>query len=149
MRKNRHSGFEILESRRVFAGLAEGQLFLYLLNEARSDPAAYQRAEGLSVDLSGVPKRPPLAWSSALQSSAQFHSVEMATNNYFAHQSAITGQWPNANVRAQGYNFPSWFPNDTNYLESIGAGTFRTTANEGFQDAFIHFTQINASTKIK
>lgn len=119
------------------AGITEGQLFLYLLNEARSDPAAYQRTEGLTLDLSGVAKRPPLAWNAALQNSAQFHSVEMATNNYFAHQSAVTGQWPNANVRAHGYNLPSWFPSDNNYLESIGAGTNRTTAREGLRPLII------------
>ncbi len=129
----RKSKFETLEDRRVLAGVAEGQLFLYLLNEARSDPAAYQRTEGLSVDLSGVAKRQPLAWNSMLQQSAQFHSAEMAANNYFAHQSAVTGQWPNANVRSQGYNLPSWFTSDNNYLESIGAGTFRNTAREGLK----------------
>ena len=110
---------ETLETRRVLAGITEVQLFLYLLNEALRDPAAYQRTEGLTLVLSGVAKRPPLAWNAALQNSAQFHSVEMATNNYFAHQRAGTGQWPNDNVRAHGYNLPSWFPSDNNYLESI------------------------------
>ncbi len=137
MRKSRSSGFEILEARRVLAGLAEGQLFLYLLNEARHDPAAYQKAAGLTVDLSGVAKRQPLAWNASLQNAAQFKSNEMATNDYFGHQSKVTGQWPNANVRANGYNLPSWFPNDNNYLESIGAGTFRNTAQEGMKPLII------------
>lgn len=138
MQKNyRHFRFETLETRQVLAGIAEGQLFLHLLNEARSDPVAYQRAEGLTVDLSGIAKKPPLAWNASLQNSAQFHSVEMATNNYFAHQSAVTGQWPNANVRAHGYNLPSWFPSDNNYLESIGAGTNRTTAKEGLKPLIV------------
>ncbi len=139
----KHCGIEILETRRLLTGLAEGQLFLYLLNEARSDPAAYQRAEGLTIDLSGVAKKQPLAWNASLQNSAQFHSAEMATNNYFAHQSAVTGQWPNANVRAHGYNLPSWFPSDNNYLESIGAGTNRTTAKEGLKPLIISETHRN------
>ncbi len=133
----RHLRLETLESRRVLAGLADGQLFLYLLNEARSDPAAYQQREGLTLDLSGVAQRQPLAWNAVLQQAAQFHSTEMAVYNYFAHQSAVTGQWPNANVRAHGYNLPSWFPGDSNYLESIGAGTFRTTAQAGLKPLII------------
>lgn len=139
MRKvpKRRPTVETLEHRRVMAGLPEGQLFLYLLNEARSNPAAYQQSSGISVDLSGVAKRQPLAWNASLQQSAQFHSNEMATHDYFAHQSAVTGQWPNANVRAHGYKLPSWFPDDTNYLESIGAGTLRTTAEEGLKPLIV------------
>jgi hypothetical protein len=119
---------ETLEDRRMLAGVAEGQLFLYLLNEARHDPAAYQRSENLSVDLSSVAKRPPLAVNSQLQAASQFHSTEMANHNYFAHRSAVTGQWPNANARAFGYELPSWWESDNNFIESIAGGTQTNTA---------------------
>jgi hypothetical protein len=119
---------EALEDRRMLAGVAEGQLFLYLLNEARHDPAAYQRNENLTIDLSAVAQRPPLAVSSQLQAAAQFHSEEMANHNYFAHRSAVTGQWPNANARVHGYELPSWWESDNNYIESIAGGTLTNNA---------------------
>ncbi len=137
MSQLRRSTIETLELRRLLAGLPEGQLFLYLLNEARHDPPAFQRAVGLTVDLSNVAKRPPLAWNANIQNAAQFKSNEMATYDYFGHQSKVTGQWPNANVRANGYNLPSWFPDDNNYLESIGAGTFRNVAIEGLKPLLV------------
>lgn len=127
MSRSRCLNIEGLESRRLLAGVPEGQLFLYLLNEARHDPAAYQRATGVPVDLTSVAQRQPLAFNPQLQASSQFHSEEMARHNYFAHQSAVTGQWPNANARAHGYKLPSWWDSDNNYIESIAAGTFTNT----------------------
>src|SRR5262249_20928410 len=92
------------------------------LNRARHDPAAYQREAGLSVDLSTVAPQPPLAINDALQASSQFHANEMATFNYFGHQSQVTGEWPNKMARDQGYPLPSSFPNDQNEIESLAAG---------------------------
>lgn len=119
--------FETLEARRVLTGISEGQLFLYLLNEARHDPAEYARAESLPVSFDDVQARQPLAVNANLQRAAQFHSAEMAEHNYFAHQSAVTGQWPNANARANGYALPSWWTDDDNFIESIAAGTVTST----------------------
>jgi hypothetical protein len=111
----------------------EEQLFVYLLNLARNNPAAYQHAQNLSVDLSGVAPQPPLAVNNELFASAQFHATEMATYNYFAHQSQVTGEWPNQMVRDQGYPLPMTAPaggnsfytlaNNSNQVESIAAGT--------------------------
>lgn len=113
---------ELLESRRLLTDIAQSQLFLYLLNEARHDPPAYQLASGANVDLSNVEARQPLALHPSLMDSAQFHSTEMATEDYFDHQSQVTDQWPNANARAHGYPLLSWLDDDQNNIESIAAG---------------------------
>ncbi len=125
--KRRKPFVEQLEQRRLLTGVNEGQLFLYLLNEARHDPAAYAASETLPINFLDVEPRQPLAVNANLQQAAQFHSVEMAENDYFAHQSAVTGQWPNANARAHGYNLPSWWESDNNFIESIAAGTITAT----------------------
>lgn len=44
--RDRSLSMEMLESRRLLTGLAQSQLFHYLLNEARHDPPAYQLASG-------------------------------------------------------------------------------------------------------
>jgi hypothetical protein len=98
------------------------QLFVYLLNRARHDPLAYQIERGLNVDLSSVDPRPPLAINSSLHGSARFHAEEMAKFNYFAHQSQVTGRWPNRNARDHGYPLPASWSDDANNIESIAAG---------------------------
>ena len=98
------------------------QEFIYRLNRARHDPYAYQLEENLPVDLSSVERRPPLAVNDSLFGSAVFHADEMATYNYFGHQSAVTGAWPNKMARDHGYQLPSWWTDDANYIESIAAG---------------------------
>jgi len=95
---------------------------VYLINLARHDPAAYQVEQNLPVDLSYVTPRAPLAVNQDLFDSAAFHAEEMATHNYFGHQSQVTGDWPNKMARDEGYALPSWYPNDKNYIESIAAG---------------------------
>lgn len=119
---------ERLEERVLLSVSAQEQYFVYLLNRARHDPVAYQREAGLNVDLSYVPRRPPLAVNDRLFASAGFHAEEMATFNYFGHQSPVTGDWPNKMARDQGYPLPASWPNNANYIESIAAGTFFSTA---------------------
>ena len=116
---------ELLESRTLLAVtvLPDEQLMVYLINRARHDPVAYQVERGLPVDLSYVTPRPPLAVNNRLFASAQFHAKEMATYNYFGHQSQVTGDWPNKMARDQGYNLPDDWTNDGNYIESLVAGT--------------------------
>jgi len=117
---------EPLEPRLLLAATGvsgQEQAFIYALNAARHDPVAYQQAAGIGEDLSGVPVRGPLAVSDQLSASAWFHANEMATNNYFGHQSDVTGDWPNKMVRDQGYALnPSW-GDGSNQVESIAAGT--------------------------
>ena len=82
---------ESLEDRLLLSVLPEEQLFVYLLNRARNDPVAYQQEQNLSVDLSYVTPRAPLAVNDKLFASSSFHANEMATYNYFGHQSQVTG----------------------------------------------------------
>lgn len=115
---------ELLEDRMLLAagvGDAE-QFFVYALNRARHDPVAYQLEQDLPVDLAYVTPRAPLAVNDQLYASAEFHAAEMASYNYFDHQSQVTGDWPNKMARDQGYQLPAWWTSDTNYIESIAAG---------------------------
>src|SRR5262245_35777698 len=133
-RSDRRSGrilrAEFLEDRRLLSVSAQEQLFVYLMNRARSNPAVYQQEAGLSVDLSGVAARPPLAVNDDLFDSAEYHSNDMTVAPYyFGHQSQHTGEWPNEMARDQGYVLdPSWTNND-NYIESLVAGTNINTAS--------------------
>ncbi len=114
--------FEVLEDRRLLSALAEEQHFVYLLNLARHDPAAYQQITALAVDLSSVAPRPPLAVNEQLMQSAGLHADEMAEHDYLDHRSPVTGLWPNQFARQQGYPLPSAWANDNNYIESVAAG---------------------------
>lgn len=119
---------EPLEERALLSVSAEEQYFIYLLNRARHDPVAYQQEAGLNVDLSYVARQPPLAVNASLIASAGFHAEEMAAHNYFGHQSQVTGDWPNKMARDHGYMLPASWPNNANFVESIAAGTFFSTA---------------------
>gem|GEM_PF-6623419 len=111
---------EALEPRILLSITSEEQLFVYLLNRARSNPQTYETEAELSVSLAGVDPQPPLAVNDLLFDSAEFHSEEMAANNYFGHQSEVTGDWPNKMALDAGYNLP--FGPDSNQIESIAAG---------------------------
>ncbi|MCB9933434.1 MAG: hypothetical protein H6841_08440 [Planctomycetes bacterium] len=95
--------------------------FIYELNRARSDPQLYDTENGLGGILNGVAAQPPLALNQNLVQSARFHANEMAVNGYFAHQSAVTGDWPNKMARDAGYPLVSSWTNDANYIESLAA----------------------------
>lgn len=114
--------FERLEDRLLLSVTAEEQQFVYLLNLARHDPAVYQREAGLPVDLSEIEPRPPLAVNDLLMRSASARVEEMAQLDYFGHQSPVTGDWPNKVARDQGYDLPSGWADDKNFIESIAAG---------------------------
>ena len=111
---------ERLENRLLLSVTSDEQLFIYLLNRARSDPQAYEAEIGLSVSLAGIAAQPPLAYNELLYNSAKFHAQEMADNNYFGHTSDVTGDQPNKMAIDAGYNLP-WSPAG-NQIESIGAG---------------------------
>ena len=95
--------------------------FIYELNRARSDPQRYDTEHNLGGLLNGVAAQPPLALNLNLVQSARFHSDEMATHGYFAHQSAVTTDWPNKMVRDAGYPLVTSWPDDNNYVESLAA----------------------------
>jgi hypothetical protein len=117
--------FEPLETRLLLAVSGEEQLFVYLLNRARHNPAAYQQEAQLQTNLAGVAAQPPLAINNNLFDSAEFHVTEMANYNYYAYVSPITGDWPNQLAREAGYPLPSAYPDAWNNIESIDAGAPR------------------------
>jgi serralysin len=100
---------------------AEEQQFVYLLNRARWSPGAVTAAAGLPAG-TFLPQ-PPLAINASLAASAQARSDEMAAYDYFAHQSPITGRWPNEVARASGYDLPGWWPDEANNIESLHRGS--------------------------
>jgi uncharacterized protein YkwD len=52
----------------------------------------------------------PVAWSTALQSAASDHSVEMATHNYFSH-TGLDGSDAGTRVTRAGYAWSTWGEN--------------------------------------
>ena len=58
----------------------------------------------MSAPLTDATAQPPLAVNPYLTDSARFHAQEMATSNYFGHQSVVTGKWPNQLAREAGYH---------------------------------------------
>jgi hypothetical protein len=121
--RERQLVIEQLDARILFAVSADAQEFVYQLNWARHDPHAYSLQQGLGVDLSDVDPSHPLAINSELGVSAKFHADELAEHNYFAHQSNVTGDWPNKMARDAGYDLPDHWPDDSNQVESLAAGT--------------------------
>jgi hypothetical protein len=130
-RTTRRLCIEALEARELLAVSPEEQFFIYRLNRARFDPAAYQQEAGLPISLDTVAARPPLAVNTSLDSSAEFKAEELAQYGYFAHQSAVTGVWPNKLVRDNGYPLPATLqvggsnyllPDNGNSVESLAAG---------------------------
>lgn len=122
---------ETLEERALFAVGGVEQEFVWLLNRARSNPQAYAAEVGLGSLLNDVVARGPLAVNDNLSNAADVRSGEMATHNYFGHQSAVTGLWPNKVARNAGYALPASFQigqytypiaDNSNQIESIAAG---------------------------
>lgn len=99
---------------------ASEQLMIYEINRARSNPQAYAAEQGLGALLDGIAPAAPLAVNPNLTASARFHAQEMATFDYFGHQSAVTGDWPNQMALDAGYPLP--WPADQNTIESLAAG---------------------------
>jgi serralysin len=99
---------------------AEEQQFVYELNQARWNPTTVEAAAGLAPG--AIVPRPPLAVNAALATAADSRSGEMAEFGYFAHQSPITGDWPNAVARHFGYPLPANWLDDANNVESIQSG---------------------------
>ena len=94
----------------------EEQQFVYELNRVRWNPALAGFAPG------ALRPAPPLAINSALAAAAASRADEMAEFDYFAHQSPITGLWPNEVARAFGYPLPADWPGESNNIESLYQG---------------------------
>lgn len=118
--------------------------FLYEVNRARSDPAAWAAEYGLDAVIGGdgayvtlmdVAPKPPLALNTTLVASARFKAQELATFDNWGHQSqqAPDYYWPNELVRnVFGYPLATQVPaggnsyytiaDDSNQIESLAAG---------------------------
>lgn len=99
---------------------AEEQQFVYEVNRIRWNPAETEADAGLARGT--LTPAPPLAVNDALADAAWFRSNEMAESDYFAHQSPVTGAWPNSVARDHGYPLPAWWPDEANNIESIHRG---------------------------
>jgi len=106
---------------------SDEQHLIELVNRARHNPPKYATDFGLSVPLTDASHQPPLALNTALVGSARFHAQEMAAQNYFGHQSAVTGDWPNKMAKDSGYPLPAFWELNNNFIESIAAGTTSPT----------------------
>jgi len=102
--------------------IIDAQQLVYEMNLARWNPSGYAVASGVPMPL-GIPARQPVALSPALSASATFKANELADHDYFAHQSAVTGKWPNELAREYGFALPSWWTDDANYIESLHGGS--------------------------
>lgn len=118
----RKLSIERFEERLTMDISAAAAQLVYELNLARHDPRGYALERGLSVDLSSVAKRPPLAINDALTVSATDHANEMASEDYLAHQSPFDGRQPNLMARDAGYVLPGDWPDAGNFIESIAGG---------------------------
>ena len=97
---------------------SEEQQFVYELNVARRDPAAFAAAHlsGSLADLvASFEARPPLAISEIVGAAAQLRTDDMVANQYFAHSNPTTGEGPREALNAVGYTFSGWG-------ENIGCG---------------------------
>jgi Ca2+-binding RTX toxin-like protein len=101
--------------------MVDAQQFVYELNLARWNPGQFATESGSTMPV--LPSSPPVAIVPQLFASAMFKANEMADYSYFAHQSPVTGIWPNGLVRQYGYPLPANWPDDNNFLESIQAGS--------------------------
>jgi len=90
------------------------QEFLWQVNLARSDPAAWANANGLGALLDGFAAKPPLAWNATLVDSAQAKAQEFIDHGYFAHDSPVTGT-PNTLI-AVVYGYPLSGGSSTGYF---------------------------------
>ena len=109
--------------------------FVYL-NKVRQDPEAYSQSIG--VDLSYVEPRQPLNWNQILVKVAEEKARDMATRNYFSHETP-EGIGINIMIYEAGYDIPeSWYSDPkSNYFESLAAGWGSISTGEDFIDLLI------------
>lgn len=101
---------------------AKEQLFVYLLNKARSDPPAY--GASINLDLKDVAPAQPFAVNKTLMASADFRAHDMFKRGYFGHVDP-DGMGPNQRVLQAGYPLARIYSREAgvNNLEAISAGT--------------------------
>jgi len=106
------------------------------LNQIRANPESYSQQIG--VDLSDVEKRPTLKWNNTLQKVAEDKARDMATRNYFSHQTP-EGKGINIMINEAGYIIPAdWYSDPAfNYFESLAAGWGSVSSGQDFIDLLI------------
>lgn len=117
------------------------QLHLEAINYARSAPLA--EAARLNIDLNeGPPETPisntpkqPLAFNTALVAAARLHTLDMLTNNYFAHNS-LNGDAPWDRMAAQGYSY-SYAGENIAWMGSTGAVSPSSAALQLHDNLFV------------
>ena len=127
----------------AFAGeiTADEQQFIYDVNEARRDPAAYAATHltgSLQSLVASFAARPPLAVGDVISDAAQARTDDMVAYGYFAHSNPTTGFGPQEALDQVGYLWSSWG-------ENIGRG-YRTpesmligflTSNSGHRESIM------------
>ena len=78
------------------------------------------RAAGAVCGGVAFPPAGGVRWNTQLQNAATLHSADMATNNFFAHQSATNGSTLRERLPAAGYNYSSAGENLAAGQTSIG-----------------------------
>ena len=76
----------------------DGMHFLYEVNRARHDPAAWAHENTLGALLDAFAPAQPLAVNRTLVAASQAKAAEFPQYHYFSHQSPVTG-WPNDLLR--------------------------------------------------
>lgn len=96
---------------------SEGDITCGLPNYQAEMTSRLNAARAAGAVCGGVvfPPAGGLRWDIALQNAASAHSADMATNNFFAHQSATNGTTLRERLPAAGYNYSS-------AGENLGAG---------------------------
>lgn len=105
-----------------YSPTAVEEYYLQLLNDARSNPAAY--GVSLGLNLSNVAPSQPLAMNPMLVQSARLHSQDMIAQNYFGHVTP-QGVDPGGRIAATGFTATGW-------AESIETNTNPSTFGGGF-----------------
>ena len=93
---------------------AEEQQFIYELNEARRDPAAYAATHlsgSVAALVAGFQPRPPVAVNEVIGAAAQARTDDMVENRYFAHSNPTTGLGPPQALALVDYRWSSWGEN--------------------------------------
>lgn len=101
----------------VSAVASDGDISCGLPNFQAEMTARVNAARAAGAVCGGVAFPPVggLRWNTALQNAATAHSTDMATNNFFAHQSATNGSTLRDRIPAAGYNYSA-------VGENLGAG---------------------------
>lgn len=93
----------------VLFAVADGDITCGLPNYQAEMTSRVNAARAAGAVCGGVafPPAGGLRWNTALQNAATAHSTDMASNNFFAHQSATNGTTLRERLPAAGYNYSS------------------------------------------